>query len=224
MDYPGRYNRWVTDAPRFDDQRLVGALAALPQTHRVAFAVAVAARLLGPGERAAQRLGRADGLRARELVAPLWSALRGDASRRLRWVEALEELLRLAPLPVPPSSWPHAVLDAALSAQVYAVRCLLTLDADEAAWAARCAYEAVEQAAAAVLGPGAAPAQWHWHAWVQRELQRQQRDLDGLRLGDEALDGLQQRAGTEDLFSAEETEALDRPDGSAAMAPVSPSS
>ena len=81
----------------------------------------------------------------------------------------------------------HALADDALSSLAYAIRCLLKAGPQESAWAARRAYEAADHAAISVLGisPGSpsAEAVIKSHSFVQRELERQRRDLALLRKG-----------------------------------------
>ena len=57
-------------------------------------------------------------------------------------------------LPAESDDWVigNALADDALSSLAYAIRCSLTPEPQEAAWAARRAYEAADQAAMRVLG------------------------------------------------------------------------
>jgi uncharacterized protein YjaG (DUF416 family) len=207
----------VTTPLNFDEIKLSAALAKLPAKARMAFAAAVACRSLGMGERFAGRLGLENATRPREIATQLWNALQGDDSERSNWVDALEEVMSFLPAAPESASFAHQLVDDALSALVYAIRCLLTPDADEAAWAARCAYESIGQAAQQALlrQGGTTPAeaqlqgQVQAHPWVQRELQRQLRDLTTL-LADRSPTAvlLLQQSLSEDLLTADEALTL----------------
>lgn len=208
------YNVAVTTLHHFDETQLSDDLSKLPAKSRMAFAAAVASRPLGTCERFAGPLGLANGGRPREITVQLWGALRGDSSERATWVVALEEVMNLLPPATESASFAHGLLDDALSSLVYAIRCLLTPQADEAAWAARCAYESIGRAALHALrvpaGTPQAEAQVLAHPWVQRELERQRRDLAAL-LADRsvaAIHALQQRVSAEDLLTADEALTL----------------
>jgi hypothetical protein len=88
----------------------------------------------------------------------------------------------------------------------YAIRCLLTPEPQEAAWAARRPYEAADQAAIRVLGvqPGLPNTEVaiKSHSFVQRELARQRQDL--LLLHDDAIDDVQRQAFTDELLTEQE--------------------
>lgn len=213
------YNFGVTTLHTFDEIQLSAELAKLQGKGRMAFAAAVACRPLGACERFAGPLGLASAGRPREIAVQLWSALQGDTSERTTWVAALEEVMNF--LPQAPDAAPdtvsfaHGLVDDALSSLVYAIRCLLSPDADEAAWAARCACEAAGRAALQALrlqaGTSQAEAQVQAHPWVQRELERQRRDLSAL-LADRsaaAIRVLQQRSAAEELLTADEVLTLE---------------
>ncbi|HET7865154.1 MAG TPA: DUF416 family protein [Burkholderiaceae bacterium] len=200
----------MTTLHHFDETQLSDDLSKLPAMSRMAFAAAVASRPLGTCERFAAPLGLAHGGRPREIAGQLWGALQGDSSERTTWVMALEEVMNLLPPATEPASFAHGLVDDALSSLVYAIRCLLTPEADEAAWAARCAYESIGRAALRVLSvPAGTPqveAQVLAHPWVQRELERQRRDLEALLAdrSDAAIHALRQRVSAEELLTAEE--------------------
>lgn len=217
------YNSGVTSLHSFDETQLSAELAKLQSKGRMAFAAAVACRPLGACERFAGQSGLASAGRPREIAGQLWSALLGDTSDRTTWVVALEEVMNFlpqAPSPEPDAapdaaSFAHGLVDDALSSLVYAIRCLLSPDADEAAWAARCAYESIGRAALHALrlqaGTPEAETQLLAHPWVQRELERQRRDLSAL-LADRspaAIRVLQQRSSAEDLLTADELQTLE---------------
>lgn len=208
------YNFAVTTLHHFDETQLSDDLSKLTSAGRMAFAAAVACRPLGTCERFAGSLGLAGAGRPREIALQLWSALQGDSSDRTTWVAALEEVMNFLPQAPEPVPFAHGLVDDALSSLVYAIRCLLTPEADEAAWAARCAYECIGRAALHALrvpaGTLEAEAQVLAHPWVQRELERQRRDLAAL-LADRsavAIRMLHQRGSAEELLTADEALAL----------------
>ena len=104
----------------------------------------------------------------------------------------------------------HALADDALSSLAYAIRCLLTPEPQEAAWAARRAYEAADQSAIRVLGALAGSpnteAAIKSHGFVQRELARQRMDLHLLRT--DSVDEVQRKAFADQLLTAQEAAAL----------------
>ena len=209
------YNFAVTTIHHFDETQLSDDLSKLPTKSRMAFAAAVASRPLGTCERFAGPLGLAGAGRPREIAMQLWSALQGDSSERTTWVVALEEVMNFLPPAPEAASFAHGLMDDALSSLVYAIRCLLTPEADEAAWAARCAYESIGRAALHALrvpaGTPEAEAQVLAHPWVQRELERQRRDLAALQADRSAvaIRLLQQRGSAEELLTADEALTLE---------------
>jgi hypothetical protein len=213
------YNSGVTSILSFDETQLSAELAKLQSKGRMAFAAAVACRPLGACERFAGQSGLAGAGRPREIAVQLWSALLGDSSERTTWVAALEEVMNFLPQAPPAApgaaSFAHGLVDDALSSLVYAIRCLLSPDADEAAWAARCACESIGRAALRALRLQAdtpeAEVQVPAHPWVQRELERQRRDLSAL-LADRspaAIRMLQQRSLADELLTADEALTLE---------------
>jgi hypothetical protein len=209
------YNFAVSTLHRFDETQLSDDLSKLQSKGRMAFATAVACRPLGTCERFAGPLGLVSAGRPREIAMQLWSALQGDSSERTTWVAALEEVMNLLPPAPETASFAPGMVDDGLSSLVYAIRCLLTPEADEAAWAARCAYESIGRAALQALrvpaGTPEAEAQVLAHPWVQRELERQRRDLAALLAdrGAVAIRVLQQRSSAEELLTADEAMTLE---------------
>lgn len=171
----------------FDEKSLIVELGALSKQARIAFAAAAATRQLGNYERLARALGVEHIQRPREIATQLWTDLRSDTVDRTAWSARLDEVMGL--LPEESDDWivSHALADDALSSLAYAIRCLLTPEPREAAWAARRAYEAVDQAAIRVLDvqPGLPNTESaiKSHGFVQRELARQRRDILMLSAG-----------------------------------------
>jgi uncharacterized protein YjaG (DUF416 family) len=196
---------------RFDENALVGELGALSSWARIAFAAAAATRQLGNYERLARESGAGSEQRPREIAAQLWADLQGPAVDRAAWSTELDEVMSL--LPEESDDWMigHALADDALSSLAYAIRCLLTPEPQEAAWAARRAYEAADQAAIRMLGvqPGLPDTETAIvsHAIVQRELARQRNDLSLLR--SDSVDEVRRRAFADELLTEQEAASLE---------------
>lgn len=184
----------------FDENALIGKLGAQSSQVRIAFATAAATRQLRNYERFAHEFDPPSEQRPREIVTQLWAALKDGAVVDLAaWSAILDEVMNL--IPEESDEWVilHAFADDALSTLAYAIRCLVTPDPQEAAWAARRAYEAADQAAIRFLdvqpGTPATELEINSHEIVQRELWRQQNDLALLSVGSietaqcQALDG-----------------------------------
>ena len=194
----------------FDEGSLIGELAALSDRARTAFAAAAATRQLRNYERLAHAAQAASDQRPREIATQLWTDLRTSAFDRGAWSSTLDEVMTL--LPEEGDDWGigHALADDALSCLAYAIRCLLSPEPQEAAWAARRAYEAADQAAIRVLGvqPGLpnTEAAIKSHVLVQRELARQRDDLSLLRI--DSVDEVQRQAFANELLTEQEAASL----------------
>ncbi|PKQ18860.1 MAG: hypothetical protein CVT66_11860 [Actinobacteria bacterium HGW-Actinobacteria-6] len=194
----------------FDESALVGELEALSSRARIAFAAAAATRQLGNYERLAHASEASSEQRPREIATQLWTDLLAAAVDRAAWSAKLDEVMSL--LPEESDDWviAHALADDALSSLAYAIRCLLTPEPQEAAWAARRAYEAADQAAIRVLGvqpglPSTEPA-IKSHGFVQRELARQRNDLSLLCA--DSVDEVQRQAFADELLTDQEAASL----------------
>jgi hypothetical protein len=193
----------------FDERALVAELGALPVARRIAFATAAATRQLGSYERYSRRPGGANAQRPREIAVQLWADIGAAAIDRTAWLARLDEVMGLLPEETGADWVARALAEDALSSLAYAIRCLLTPEPQEAAWAARCAYEAADQAAIRVLGVQAGlpdtEAAIESHGFVQRELARQRSDLSLLRA--DSVDEVQRHAMTDELLTDQEASA-----------------
>jgi len=193
----------------FDEVALARSLEALPDQAKIAFAAAAATRQLGSYERLA-RLKTEPAQRPREIAVQLWDDLSAVAFNRISWSARLDEVMGL--LPEESDDWTvvHALAEDALSSLAYAIRCLLTLDPQEATWAGRRAYEAADQAAIHVLGDRLGMPQSedliNSHRLVQRELERQRNDLAMLHGG--ALNEVRERAFSNESLTNEEASSF----------------
>ncbi len=195
----------------FDERALVGELHALSNRARIAFAAAAATRQLSSCERLARGSDAGIGRRPREIAVHLWTDLQSAVTDRTAWSKRLDEVMNL--LPEESDDWVigHALAEDALSSLAYAIRCLLSSSPQEAAWAARRAYEAADQAAVRVLDvqpglPNTEAKIWS-HQFVQRELARQRKDLSQLRT--DLVCDVQRQAFADELLSDEEAASLD---------------
>lgn len=166
-----------------NEETLLSALSGLTPQARVAFTAAAASRQLGNYEYYAQRFKPDVVSRPREISAELWDALQAGPVALDRWPAAVDELEAL--IPMESDDWIivcHALADDALCSLAYALRALLTSEPQEAVWAARCAYDSVDQIAIRLLdvqtGLPDTEIAIRSHPIVQRELARQRRDLD----------------------------------------------
>lgn len=194
----------------FNENDLAGDLGSLSDKGRIAFAAATATRQLSTYERIAVVLGQDQVQLPREIVGHLWIDIHASETDRDLWSERLDKVMSL--LPGESDDWVvgHALVDDALSSLAYAIRCLLTHDAREAAWAARRAYEAADQAAikSTNLHPGLpiAEVSLNSHEFVQRELVRQLSDLALLRAN--SINEVQARAFVDELLTEKELALL----------------
>ena len=194
----------------FDEGKLVDELGVLSNRARIAFAAAAATQQLGNYERFARESEAGNEQRPREIAAQLWADLKVAVVDHATWSAKLDEVMSL--LPEESDDWVigYALADDALSSLAYSIRCLLTLEPQEAAWAARRAYEAADQAAIRVLGvqPGLpeTEAAIRSHDFVQRELARQRNDL--FQLHADSVDEVQQQAFGDEILTEQEAAAL----------------
>ncbi|MBJ7309095.1 DUF416 family protein [Rugamonas sp. CCM 8940] len=198
----------------FDEPTLVGELATLSPPQQVAFAAAAASRQLNSYEWYARRFQPAALPRPREIATALWQALQAGTTEPNSLSELLEEVMGL--LPEESDDWIvcHSLAEDALSSLAYALRALLQADPQEAAWAARRGYEAVDQAAIRALEvqPGSPETELaiRCHPLVQRELERQRRDLAFLaaHAGPDAVLAMRNLAAAEPSLSGAELALL----------------
>lgn len=194
----------------FDENALTGELGVLSSRARIAFAAAAATRQLVNFERLARESDAGSAQRPREITVQLWTDLQAAAIDRATWSARLDEVMNL--LPEESDDWVigHALADDALSSLAYAIRCLLTPKPLEAAWAARRAYEAADQAAIRVLAvqPGLPNTEEaiKSHGFVQRELARQRSDLSLLR--SDSVDEVRRQAFVDELLTEQEAASL----------------
>src|ERR1019366_3930030 len=143
-----------------------------------------------PWRDARQTLGLAQSNRLSEAIGSLRRYVRGGPTTD--WLALASELVSAIPDEDEITTASHAVLDDALAAAAYALRTAATFDPQEAAWAAKRLYEAVD--ACAQRSPSIrkftsdVELALLQDPRVQRELQRQERDLAELEAARDAAD------------------------------------
>lgn len=174
----------------FNEQSLVGELERLPSPFRVVFAAASAERLLPAYISFSRQTGRADPTALATILERLWLDAQGNRMDTRQVQEDVDLTMSLIPQE-DTISWvsEQALAEDAAAAVAYALRCRLNGQAQEAVWAARRAYEALDHFVIAREGidtsKAGAEAQVLSHPLVQAELLRQQRDLGELLAADQ---------------------------------------
>lgn len=164
----------------YNEAELVRALSGVPAQLRVAFAAACAERLFPAYAAFSNRTGRGNPVALATILDRVWSDLLGD-KMGLEQIHA--ELARCMGLVPGEDDQPwveeQAYADDAASAVAFTLRALESGEPQEAAWAARRAYEALDHHVIHRLGIEAEE-QVLAHPVVQAELERQHRDVDEL--------------------------------------------
>lgn len=166
---------------RYDEPALVERLTRLAPRARAVFAAACAERMLPAYRWVQRRTGRGDPDRLSEALSALWRDLEEggvDLKAHLDEAHAL--------VPEEDEDWIDECTYAehAAAAVAYAIRAQLTEDPQEAAWAARQVYEALDFRVTTrddidLNAPGAEQ-RIVGDPLIQQELTRQQRDLEAL--------------------------------------------
>jgi hypothetical protein len=168
----------MTTMLRYDKAALVRDLARVGIKSRVAFAASCAERLFPAYEDFWRRAGRGDRATLAEALEAVWQHLLGDEMSTEQIRAELGRCMALIP-GEDDEPWveEQAYADDAASAMAYTLRALDTGEPQEAAWAARRAYEAADHHVMHRLGVDG-ETQVLAHPIVQAEFSRQRRDLD----------------------------------------------
>ena len=166
----------MTQTLHFDEATVVSALSQLADTKASAFAAACANRLSNEVRRLGYAFDSSDLLIG--TIDIIWDAL--DEHHAI--AETPEaEILAAMPDEDDEPRFEAAVIEDACAATVYALRSLRSGDPQDAAWAARRAYETVDRHASRFINEleytESVESQILIHPFVQQELQRQERDL-----------------------------------------------
>lgn len=193
----------------YDEAQLLDVLTAMPPAARLACAAAAATRLVPACERFADLYSAPWRGRARQIAAALWMHIGGDPNPP-DWHAALNEVMGMIPGEDVEGGMVALLAEDALACLAYALRCLLTDDPQQAAWALGREYDATDQAAIALTGivPKNAKqeAKILSHTLVQRALGRQNGDMMLVEQGDVAE--LQRQAYAHPAFTEHELRAF----------------
>lgn len=194
---------------KFEEKVLVARLARVSSSSRAMFSLCCATRQTAAWEKYARHFCPDEESAFREVIEGIWNAL-GSNVVPFNWTSTLKQVMDLFPGEQSESSNLHAYAEDALASLAYTIRCLIEGSEQEAAWGARRAYETADQAAIRQLGihpqGAAAEHQILMHLFVQRELERQERDLQILERHPfkEVLDQLKLSALSEQTLALDE--------------------
>ena len=173
----------------FDEPRIVAQLGQLPSESMVAFATACATRLSPAYLEYSNRTARGSSSAYQTILARLWADVLGDRMTDGTLQEHLEHVMALIPGETD-AEWAadQDVAEDAVAALAYALRCRQSSLPNEAAWAARRAYEAVDSFVIRTRGIDTNEPEGESRviadSVVQTELERQTRDLHDLLAAD----------------------------------------
>lgn len=196
----------------FDEQGLIDKLESVSPILRTAFAAACAARQLSNYEAFATDFSDGRAMRFSAYVEQLWAEIEEGPRASGLWTDALGVVMAMSPTD-DEADFPLAALAEDASASLaYAIRCCISHDSQEAAWAARRAYEAADQAAIVDMRihPRASnSAEILAHRFVQLELKRQQRDIGQLLShGDSGIKAVRDASSYERMLDQSELAIL----------------
>jgi hypothetical protein len=190
----------------YDEAQLFDVLKAMPPDSRLACAAAAATRLVPACERFAALHATAGRGRARQIAAAIWHCIEGSDPEPPNWRAVLNEVMGMIPGEEVEGGMLTLLAEDAFACLAYAVRCLLTDDPQQAAWALGREYDATDQAAIGLLRivPKNAKqeARILSHPLVQRALVRQYQDMVLVREGEFAE--LQRQAYANPAFTEQE--------------------
>jgi uncharacterized protein YjaG (DUF416 family) len=170
---------------RYDEQWLVRQLRQLPPELCVAFAAACAERLLPAYFSFAKQTGRGDPRRLAAILERLWADLQGNPMSAEELKASLDTCMSLIPQEdEEPWVEEQAYAEDAVVSLAYALRARQSGESQEAAWAARVAYETVDHYVINRVGidtnQPSGEERVLSHGIVQAELARQRRDVEEL--------------------------------------------
>jgi uncharacterized protein YjaG (DUF416 family) len=167
----------------YDESQNLVVLRRLPMKLRVVFALLCTTRIFPAYCRFHNRTHRGDPAMLELMMERLWRDIHGEEMTMDEIERAVDRVVQLVPSEADgwdEESQPYA--EDAAAALAYVLRARLTGDPQEAAWAARRVYEAVDHFVVSTLPAAQREAERTvlGHPVVQAELSRQQRDLDEL--------------------------------------------
>jgi uncharacterized protein YjaG (DUF416 family) len=190
---------------RFEEAQLLSKIEHLSRHDRTAFAGACAERMLRAYSKFSDRTGWGNPAKLREILTRLWSDLAGDAMSETEADAQIHETVELIPGENDrPLVLEQAAAEDAVSAVAYALRSRQSGLSQEAVWAARRAYEALDHFVInhehIDTNSAGAEARVLAHPLIQAELLRQQRDLEELLRGTITLQQLRERSKEEAAY------------------------
>lgn len=172
---------------RYDEKRLIDKLAGLSATSLVAFAAACATRQVRNFSTFTSETEASRRILPSQIMGYLWEYIT-DPTHASDWNQRYEDVMSLMPEQDKVWTVADAIVEDAVASIAYAIRCLMSHKIEEAAWAARRAYESADQIVIRLLkvrlGQPGSEEIIKSHEVVQRELQRQSRDYDLLQMED----------------------------------------
>lgn len=171
----------------YDESHLIKMLNALPRELRVAFAVLCAERLMPAYAEFARRLSSLDPTILISILGRLWRALGGEAMTGEEIQSNLDTCMTLIQAE-DEGQWSslRAYAEDAVAAVAYALRVQQSGESQEAAWAARRVYEALDHFVinkeSIDTNKAGSEKSIMGHPLVQQELVQQQKDLDDLNI------------------------------------------
>jgi uncharacterized protein YjaG (DUF416 family) len=193
---------------KFEEKVLIARLSRVLAQSRVMFSLCCATRQLAAWEEYAGRFCPDNEDTFRNVVEKIWDALASNVVP-LNCAPMLQEVEALFPAEQNEWSAAHGYAEEAVASLAYTISCLIDGSEQKATWGARRAYTAADQAAIRQLGiqpGGAAEKKILMYPFVQRELERQERDLQILERHPfkEALDQLRLSALSEQTLALNE--------------------
>ena len=170
----------------YDEPDLIARLARLPSKLRVAFAALCAERQLPNYIRFSERSGLGNPNVLKHALESIWEDVQGRPLTKAELETLLGRCMALIPSGEEDTEEETAYAEDAAASLAYTISTRLTDDPQEAAWAARCAYTAVDHFIMSQIDSMIVTREHQRfilsHPLVQAELRRQQADLKDLEL------------------------------------------
>ena len=186
---------------KFNEADLSEQLSKLPTTVRAAFAAACAQRMVHAYSQFALRSKQGNSEALKQILASLWKDLNGHPMSDSELDAQREAAMALSPQEEDEWIPGQGAAEDAAASLTYALRCRRNGSVHEAVWAARRAYEAIDEHIInredIDINSREGEERILKHPLMQTELSRQARDLDDLREGRITIEQLRQRSATE---------------------------
>lgn len=183
--YPRMRGLSIVSILKFDEKTLVSDLRQLPRWARLTFAASVASRMSHAYTAYINAGGKGDPTLITATLEFVWRNILAAADHHDQIRGYLESIMQLIPPEDVTVNSLNAYAEDALSSSAYTLRTCLSGEPQEAAWAARCTYEAVDEYVIELIKipPGSHEAETSIlaHPLMQQELNRQKRDVSDLQ-------------------------------------------